>query len=518
MIELGDLNMNSKHYIFFGIIIVGISAMLSYKLYKPVMDENSQLLQSDASKIKGKIIIGVDDWIGYYILCSKQMKTMTRNSGYLLGCVNDKANMDERMDKLEKGEYQFSVATVDSYLQTGKNNRYPATIVMVIDESKGGDAIVANKSKISSVNDLKNKNDFKIAYTPSSPSEHLLRRIKHDFEIPHLIKNSLKTDGSEDAVESLKNGKVDVATVWEPSTSKILEDSRFVKIIGTEDMSKVIVDVLLVQRDFSKKNPDVVRMLMSNYFRTLKYYNNQRDELITEIMKVQSVKEEQVNSMLNGVRWINLYENSLKWFGITKGENSEQGLVDTIDATLGIFQLEGVFSHNPLPKSNPFSIINSVFVDELSSKGLTIEDEKIEDVSISRKFKKLTVSQWGALAEVGTLKIRPITFQRGTSILNDEGKEQLDLVVKNLEHYPNYRVFAKGHTGAGDEEANYDLSMNRAEAVKKYLVDKYNIDPERIKFMGFGATKPLPKEFDESDRSYSYRLPRVEISLLKEVF
>ena len=509
---------NKKIITFFGIIVLGIGAMLGYKMLKPKWDEHNQLVGSDASKIKGKIKIGVDDWIGYYILCSKQMKTMTRNSGYLLECVNDNANMDERMEKLANGEYQFAVATVDSYIQTGKSQKYPATIAMIIDESKGGDAVIALKDKVKNLNELKTKTDYKVAYTTASPSEHLLRRIKHDFEIPHLIKNAVETNGAEDALNQLRKGKVDVATMWEPNVSKALEDKKFVKLIGSEDMTKVIVDILLVQREYSKDKPEVVKILLSNYFRTLKYYNNQNDVLKDEIMKAQNLKKTQVESMLKGVRWVNLYENSLKWYGVANSAKSEQGLIDTIDATVELFNLDGVFSSHPLPQSNPFSIVNSVFIDELASKGLSLKDQKVADTSVSRKFKKLTVSQWGALVEVGTLKIRPIKFQRGTSDLNDKGKEQLSLVVKNLEHYPNYRIVAKGHTGPGDEEANYDLSMSRAEAVKKYLVQKHNIDANRIKFIGFGATKPLPKKYDESDRAYKYRLPRVEISLMKEVF
>jgi hypothetical protein len=35
--------------------------------------------------------------------------------------------------------------------------------------------------------------------------------------------------------------------------------------------------------------------------------------------------------------------------------------------------------------------------------------------------------------------------------------------------------------------------------------------------VGYGASKPLPRQPDESERAYDYRLPRVELALVSEV-
>ncbi len=46
-----------------------------------------------------------------------------------------------------------------------------------------------------------------------------------------------------------------------------------------------------------------------------------------------------------------------------------------------------------------------------------------------------------------------------------------------------------GHTDAvGGEEFNVDLSSRRADAVKQYLVDKYNISPDHLITAGYGKT------------------------------
>jgi outer membrane protein OmpA-like peptidoglycan-associated protein len=86
-----------------------------------------------------------------------------------------------------------------------------------------------------------------------------------------------------------------------------------------------------------------------------------------------------------------------------------------------------------------------------------------------------------------------------------------------LGHYPKYRLQIKGHTGlGGDANANLELSQKRAEAVMETLSAQYGVDPDRMQGLGFGSSEPLPRDIGESERSYSYRLPRVEFVLLAE--
>ena len=53
-----------------------------------------------------------------------------------------------------------------------------------------------------------------------------------------------------------------------------------------------------------------------------------------------------------------------------------------------------------------------------------------------------------------------------------------------------------GHTDARpiktkEYNNNMELSQARAESVKKYLVEKFNISPDRLVAKGYGATKPI---------------------------
>ena len=87
-------------------------------------------------------------------------------------------------------------------------------------------------------------------------------------------------------------------------------------------------------------------------------------------------------------------------------------------------------------------------------------------------------------------------FDFDKSVLRPEGRAMLDDLVRVLQG-ANYEVIlAIGHTDRiGSKAYNQKLSVRRAEAVKKYLVDK-GIAPNRIYAEGKGKTQPVTKPGD----------------------
>ena len=514
-----------------GIIVLGLVALVAYKLLSPVFEDSSLRSSSDAKATKGKIVIGMDSWIGYFPLCSPEMKKRLRRDGYLLECQDDSANYDSRMAAMQDNKLQFAVATIDSYLSNAGKYHFPATIVAILDESKGGDAIVGVKDKIKNLEDLKKLKDYKIAYTPASPSEYLLESMAVHFDVERLLEKqrswALETDGSAAALKAIEKGKVDVAVLWEPDVTRALNNPKLVKLLGTEDTNKLIVDILLVNRKYSQRNPEAVNALLKTYFKVLKYYRDNTDKLIEDAKKYTDLKEQQVKPMLKGVKWVNLTENAVSWFGTTIGGATPQdGLPETIDATAQVLIDHGDFTKTPVPNADPYTLINSQFIQELYGRSMTSTQFGSEhtrtasvkgDNALSREFEKLSDSEWKSLREVGSLKIRPIVFQSGSDELTQEGKRELEKAIANLKHYPNFRVLVKGHTGVrGDASANRVLSQKRAEAVANFLVTQYGADIDRFRPIGLGSAEPLPQKPGESFRAYNYRLPRVELVLMAE--
>lgn len=102
----------------------------------------------------------------------------------------------------------------------------------------------------------------------------------------------------------------------------------------------------------------------------------------------------------------------------------------------------------------------------------------------------------GLLEFNGCPKIRfnpdRVHFDKGSVQLSGKSKAVLDLLVNvMLNDHPQIRIILEGHTDdAGSDDLNQHLSVDRANAVKAYLVFK-NVDPERILVTGFGKLRPV---------------------------
>jgi outer membrane protein OmpA-like peptidoglycan-associated protein len=86
---------------------------------------------------------------------------------------------------------------------------------------------------------------------------------------------------------------------------------------------------------------------------------------------------------------------------------------------------------------------------------------------------------------------KAIQFEVGKDVIRAVSFAQLDEVVKILNEYTDYEMLIEGHTdNTGKVDKNQLLSQKRAEAVKKYFMQK-GIDASRMTATGFGDTKPL---------------------------
>lgn len=87
-------------------------------------------------------------------------------------------------------------------------------------------------------------------------------------------------------------------------------------------------------------------------------------------------------------------------------------------------------------------------------------------------------------------------FDFNKADLRSEGRTMLDELARTLQGASYEVILAIGHADRiGSKAYNQKLSLRRAEAVKKYLVDK-GIAPNRIYVDGKGETQPVTKPGD----------------------
>lgn len=98
-----------------------------------------------------------------------------------------------------------------------------------------------------------------------------------------------------------------------------------------------------------------------------------------------------------------------------------------------------------------------------------------------------------------------VLFRSGSSDLLPSAKRRLDEVADALKKTQNPLVI-EGHTDSqGPEELNEELSQQRAESVKDYLVDQ-GVDSQRIRTLGMGESHPIASNKNPEGRANNRRV------------
>lgn len=106
-----------------------------------------------------------------------------------------------------------------------------------------------------------------------------------------------------------------------------------------------------------------------------------------------------------------------------------------------------------------------------------------------------------------------LLYEFGKATLRDSAKNSLMKVVLLIDKNPDMYCWIEGHTDLiGSEEANSELSIARAIAVKTWLVDSMKISPDKLYVRGFGETKAIVNEGDQTAQAINRR---VEIKMRK---
>jgi outer membrane protein OmpA-like peptidoglycan-associated protein len=102
--------------------------------------------------------------------------------------------------------------------------------------------------------------------------------------------------------------------------------------------------------------------------------------------------------------------------------------------------------------------------------------------------------------------LRNVKFEFDKYRLTVKADSLLDLVAASLKTLPDVKVEVAGHCDwIGSEAYNQKLSIQRAEAVRDYLI-KNGVKAESLTFIGYGETKPLADNKTDEGRALNRRV------------
>lgn len=180
-------------------------------------------------------------------------------------------------------------------------------VVMPVDYSYGGDAVLADKS-ITKVSQLKGK---KVAYAPLSPSDFLLA---YALKINGMSDKDIQpVNMTPEAVPAaMASGATPAGVTYEPNVSQILGTGKgkFHVIYSSREAPGIITDVLAFDVKRLGKDDKQIMALMRGYLDGLAYMKAKPAEAAKLIGKAVGVSDKEALEQLTGVYNIPLAEMS----------------------------------------------------------------------------------------------------------------------------------------------------------------------------------------------------------------
>ncbi len=519
------------------ILLFGVCAVISAAWFalKPVFQKHQKDQTDKATeefdreiseaRVDTSLRVGGDGYLGYFFAASVQTKKEAVRQGLGIEWLDDGGNMSERVGKLASGQLDIIAIPAAEYLIHGRGAGFPGVMTMAIARSNGGDGIIARKDLLPK-GDLSalNNASLKWVFTAESPSQFLIDIIVKDLDFFHLKSSAdnswrVPLGSSREVYERAMNGQGDVFVLWEPDISRALANNpNLTYVWGSDKFSGYIVDYFVVNKRTLAERGDAVQRYFKAYFRAFDYYRRNPAERTTDMARWADISRESVEAIVQNrkIDWFDLADNCIQQFGVGAADSPvpvQEGVIDTILSCADVLTDNGRINGGDI--RDPYRLINKSVLEALKNSA---PRSLGQSESMAVDFQPLTDSQWSALNQIATLQVRPVRFRNQAELEVGAG-EEIDKIAKLLSvNYPNYRVLIRGHTGGDDTPENQELSLLRAEVVRKRLVLVHGFDEDRLHVKGVGSAEPPPVRPGENPRSRAYRsrVPRVEAILLEK--
>ncbi len=118
-----------------------------------------------------------------------------------------------------------------------------------------------------------------------------------------------------------------------------------------------------------------------------------------------------------------------------------------------------------------------------------------------------------ALSEKGSVALRGVYFDSGKSTIKPASAPELAAIGEALKSDPSLKLEVRGHTdNVGTQNFNLRLSRDRAEAVRRYVTEKFGISPERLSAAGYGPTRPVADNATQEGRAQNRRVELAKVT------
>jgi len=492
------------------LIVLIILAGVGYAVYKRYVEPRmkskeglTRLLKTSKFSEAETVRVAHNMWSGYNINFLIKALGYDQQGGFNLD-VQIENDPDKAYEMLEKGDIDVNGTTIDMFVgQAGK--RDPGVLLFKVDDSDGGDALVVNRDKIKTLNDLVGK---KVSFEEGSPSQYFLLYLLH---IGGLSGRDIDARPMpvKDAFEKFTSREMDAIVTYEPIASEAAALPFGHKLLTTKDAKNLIMDINCASRKAILEKSELLARYTDAWFRALRYMQANPNEAYAKMHEHVEETPEVLADIFSGIHFTTLEENK-EWLGLAEGKVEQASAV--IKIAERIWMNEGKLAR-PLETAK---LVNTTFVEKASpAKGddlyagvqSTVERDRIAPTApVEKPVAPMSFEQAERSEKIVQLRVDKIYFPSGSAKLDPNAQSILDGVGETLRNFPHLYLIIDGHTDdVGDLNGNRRLSQARANSVADYLSRAYDFDRNRLVARGFGEDRPVGDNMTEEGRARNRR-------------
>jgi NitT/TauT family transport system substrate-binding protein len=401
-----------------------------------------------------------------------------------------------------------------------KDSRTVPVVCQQIDWSGGGDGIVA-RGDIRNINDFRSKNGHrrKVVLAQNSPSHYLIMSLLIDAGIdPAVVDFKWAGDAPAAAKIFVQDSSFDAFVGWSPDIYTVSDEVPGTRlVVTTGSANHLIADVWAVRNDFYRDHPDIVMGMVRGIFDGLDMLRKDLPGAAQLMSKAFNIPVDDCKKMLG------------KDGGITDG-----------DAHLTNYRENSNFFLDPLNPSNFEVVWNraSTIYQSLGAISAPVPSAKVKAAAVLSKLAdeykdvrdlsqptfRAGASFKNAEADTGDILTKAviITFKPNEATLDAQYDTTipatLDEIGKLAGAFGNAYIVIEGNTDASRKgivpaDLVRRLSYDRADSVRKKILEKYKFDPNKFKVIGNGWDNPVPGMTDPSNPDHNKRNRRVEVKV-----
>src|SRR3954466_692229 len=401
-----------------------------------------------------------------------------------------------------------------------KDSRTVPVVCQQIDWSGGGDGIVA-RGDLHNVNDFRIKNGHrrKVVLAQNSPSHYLIMSLLIDAGIdPAEVDFKWAGDAPAAAKIFVQNKSFDAFVGWSPdiyTVSGSVPGTRL--MVTTGSANHLIADVWAIRNDFYRDHPEIVANLARGIFEGMDMVRKDVAGAARTLSAAYKLPVEDCTAMIGkdgGVaegdaHLTNYRENSTFFLDPFNPSNFEVvwNRASTIYKSLGAITV-------PVPSSK---VKAAGVLAQMAGEYKEVRDLSQATFKAGSMFKS-------AEAESGEILTKSviISFEPNKNVLNAQYDPKIPTMLEEIGKlagtFGNAYIVIEGNTdgsrkGVVPADLVRQLSYERADSVRKSILEKYKFDPNKFKVIGNGWDNPVAGMTDASNPEHNKKNRRVEVKV-----